>query len=410
MGLSPDAALFALRLVEQRCIPPALAAELLGEVAAGRGPGGELPDQLIALQERLLAREPSLAERVMRLGGEASYVPVDCRGCRARFRVLPEEVGPSALCPLCGEPIMAAGSLRFALPYTYDGLVAAEEGPVYKLKGEGRRFAHFRLLELLGSGGAGKVYEAQNLKTNRGVAVKLLDFQPLEPASEAFKQLRREVRAATMVADEHVVQVFDLGIAEGVPFMEMELVRGDSLRELVRREGPLPAAQACSLCVQALCGLDAVHRARIVHRDIKPQNILIDQEGRARLTDFGLARFLEETTSISTRGRVVGSPHFMAPEQWRGEKLTAATDLYAMGLVLYFALTGKLPYEGEPQVALMYKHLHQPVIEPGQVLYQVPDYLAQVIRRATEKTPSARFADAPEFIAALQWFLDGRAP
>ena len=401
MGLSPDACLFALRLVEQRCISPALAAELLGQVTRG-----DSPDQLIALQERLLARDASLGERLMRLGGEPGYVPVDCRSCRARFRVLPEEVGPAALCPLCGEPIMAAGSLRFALPSAYERPVAAEDGPVYRLKGEARRFAHFRLLELLGSGGAGKVYEAHNLKTDRAVALKLLDFQPLDPPSEAFKQLRREARAATVVADEHVVQVLDLGIAEGVPFMEMELVRGDSLRELVRREGPLPPAQAVRLCHQALCGLDAVHRARIVHRDIKPQNILIDQEGRARLTDFGLARFLEETTSISAHERVVGSPHFMAPEQWRGEKLTAAADLYAMGLVLYFTLTGKLPYEGEPQVALMYKHLHQPIIEPGQALPQVPDYLAQVIVRATAKAPSDRFQSAGEFIGALEWYLE----
>jgi serine/threonine protein kinase len=397
MALSPDAALFALRLLGQRCVTPSVAAELLREVAAG----GEYPDQLIALEERLLQREPSLGERAARLSGQPFYVPVDCRGCRARFRVRPEEVGPSAVCPLCGEAIMTAGSLRFAAPFFCEERRAAEEGPVYDLEARGRRFAHFRLMDLLGSGGAGKVYEALNLRTGRTVAVKLLDFQPLEPASEAFRHLRREAHAATMVADEHVVQVFDLGVAEGVPFMEMELVRGDSLREMVRREGLLEAKEACRLCLQALGGLGTVHRARIVHSDIKPQNILIDQEGRARLTDFGLARFLEETTSISVQERVVGSPHFMAPEQWRGEKLTAAADLYAMGLVLYFSLTGRLPYEGETHVALMYKHLHEPILGPGQTLYQVPDQLTQVIRRATEKVPAARFADAEEFVKAI---------
>ncbi len=333
----------------------------------------------MALEDLLLAREPSLEERVTRLSGQPFYVPVDCRGCRARLRVPPEEVGPSAVCPLCGEPIMTAGSLRFAAPAadaapppTYALPRAAETEVAYELQAPGRRFAHFRLLGLLGSGGAGKVYEARNLKSGRTVAVKLLDFQPLEPACEAFRQLRREARAATMVADEHVVQVFDLGVAEGVPFMEMELVRGDSLRELVRREGLLAPAEACRLCLQALGGLAAVHRARIVHSDIKPQNILIDAEGRARLTDFGLARFLEETTTISAQERVVGSPHFMAPEQWRGRKLTEATDLYAMGLVLYFALTGRLPYEGHVRVALMYKHLHEPVLGPGRPLPPSP--------------------------------------
>jgi len=138
-----------------------------------------------------------------------------------------------------------------------------------------------------------------------------------------------------------------------------------------------------------------------VHSDVKPQNILIDGEGRARLTDFGLARFLEETTTLSTQEHLVGSPHFMAPEQWRGQKLTEATDLYAMGLVLYFSLTGRLPYEGATRVALMYKHLHEPVIGAGRPLYQVPDPLAQVIRRATEKDPAERFGSAEEFAQAI---------
>jgi serine/threonine protein kinase len=332
-------------------------------------------------------------------------VPVDCRGCRARFRVLTEELDPSSFCPLCGEPIMTSGSLRFAGPAAYGALRAAEAEGRYGATQDAGRFAHFALVNLLGSGGAGKVYEARNLRTGRHVAVKLLDFQPLEPAADTFRRLRREARAATAVADPHVVRIFDMGIAEGVAFMEMELVPGGCLHKLVDREGPLPAEQACLLCLQALQGLAAVHRARMIHGDIKPRNILIDEKGRARLTDFGLARFAEETTSISAHERVVGSPHFMAPEQWRGEELAPATDLYAMGLVLYFALTGRLPYDGEVPVALMYKHLHEPLIEPGAVLYQVPDYLAQVIRRATEKDPAERFQSAEEFAQALRWYL-----
>ncbi len=172
----------------------------------------------------------------------------------------------------------------------------------------------------------------------------------------------------------------------------------------MRREGLLAPGEACRLCLQALGGLAAVHRARIVHSDIKPQNILIDAEGRARLTDFGLARFLEETTTISAQERVVGSPHFMAPEQWRGRKLTEATDLYAMGLVLYFALTGRLPYEGQARVALMYKHLHEPVLEPGRALPPIPHPLAQIIRRATAKSPEERFGSAGEFAKAIADF------
>jgi len=187
---------------------------------------------------------------------------------------------------------------------------------------------------------------------------------------------------------------------EGLSFIEMELVRGTSLAEQVRAEGPLPPLQAVRLCAETLAALARVHQGGIVHRDIKPGNILVDQEGRARLTDFGLSRLLEETTTLAGTDRVVGSPHFMAPEQWRGEAVSARTDLYATGLVLYFALTARLPYEGESLVSLMYRHLHDPLLRAGEP-YPLPDYLCQVIRRATEKHPAARFESAEEFRCAL---------
>ncbi|MHC4789406.1 MAG: serine/threonine-protein kinase, partial [Planctomycetota bacterium] len=216
-----------------------------------------------------------------------------------------------------------------------------------------------------------------------------------------------EARTAASIEHENIVRVFDLGVAEGVSFIEMEFVEGPSLREKVRREGSLPARQAVRLCAETLSGLACVHGAKMIHRDVKPGNILIDRQERARLTDFGLSRFLEETTSLSASEKVVGSPHFMAPEQWRGESLSPRTDLYAVGMVLYYALSGALPFEGAGAAALMYKHLHEPLLPPGEANPLVPRYLAQVIRRATAKGPAERFGSAAEFGEALRLFPDG---
>jgi len=402
MNLSADAILFGLSLLEREEIGPGELAEHLRAVAAG-----DVPDHLVALEERVVERHPTLAESGAWLGGRPFYVPVACPGCRARFRALPGEVDASSLCPLCGEPIMQARGLMLLGADGTTASRAAEPETAFRLATEHKRFAHFELIDLLGRGGAARVYEARNLRTKARVALKLLAFQPLEPAAHSFERLQREARAASSVTHANIVPVLDLGVAEGVPFIEMELIQGLSLRERVEREGPPSPVGMCRLCVEALAGLGAVHEANIVHGDVKPANILIDESGTARLTDFGISKFLEETTSITTADRVVGSPHFMAPEQWRGERLTTAADLYAAGMVLYYSLTGNLPYGRQSRLALMYKHLHEPLLEPGESPPQIPDYLAQVIRRAVEKEPEARFESAAEFAGALRLFLDG---
>ncbi|MFO7957845.1 MAG: serine/threonine-protein kinase [Candidatus Brocadiia bacterium] len=402
MNLSADAILFGLSLLERREIGAGELADHMRAVA-----GGDVPDHLVALEERVVEGHPRLGESGTWLGARSYYVPVDCPGCRARFRALPNEVDASALCPLCGEPIMQARSLMLLGTEPGKARRAAEAERVFHLATEYQRFAHFELMDLLGRGGAGRVYEARNLRTEARVALKLLEFQPLEPAAHSFERLQREARAASSVAHPNIVPVLDLGVAEGVPFIEMELIHGRSLRERVERQGPPPARETCRLCMEALAGLRAVHEAGIVHGDIKPANILIDESGTARLTDFGISKFLEETTTITTADRIVGSPHFMAPEQWRGERLTPATDLYAAGLVLYYAVTGRLPYGRETRLALMYKHLHEELLEPGEFPPRVPDYLGQVIRRAAEKDPEDRFESASELADALKLFLDG---
>ncbi len=314
-----------------------------------------------------------------------------------------ELAGSAGVCPLCGEALETARRLIFF--HELAGGIA-EVAPTEEADATSalpaHRFGHFELAGLVGRGGAGKVYEACNLETGLTVALKLLEFRPLETSAAGIRRLRREGRVATTIAHRNVVAVFDLGIIDGVCYIEMELVEGMSLREHVRRRGLLPADEARDLCGQMLTGLACLHEARIVHRDVKPGNVLLDASGRARLTDFGLSRFMEETTSESGSAKLLGSPHFMAPEQWRGEGVSERTDVDGAGLVLYDTLTGQLPCEGEQPVARMYRHLNEPVLADDESHPSSPDDPADVIRRATRKAPEERFAGANEFAAALE--------
>jgi serine/threonine-protein kinase len=282
---------------------------------------------------------------------------------------------------------------------------AAEGGAAYATPVPGARFGHFELVTVLGRGGAGRVYRARNTRSGRLVALKVLDVRPLDSAEEVERRLHREVRVARRVHHAHVVGVLSAGIIGGVPYLETQLVQGGSLRdEAVRRRG-LPVQEAAGICCQALRGLQAVHRMAMVHGDVKPANILLDEQGRARVSDFGLARFLEEATSTGTTG-LVGSPYYMAPECWTGGLAMPASDIYSMGLVLYFALTGRHPWQGRSPAAIMCGHLQQSLLPEGQEPSGMPAGLADIVRRASARRPEDRFADSAQFADALTAFHD----
>jgi len=396
MQASPDAILLGLELLRSRVVS---GREVAGFVRAAAQ--SKAADQSVAMGEQILARRPDLTELVLQCQAAPPYIPLHCNGCGGRFRVGPEQAVPTSTCPLCGEALATRAEVLFLSDWAMSPARAAEASPGYALVAQ-PRFAHFDLVKLIGRGGAGRVYEARNRRVGRVVALKLLHFRPLESAAETFGRLRRESRAAVSIKHQSIVRVLDLGVAEGVPFVEMELVRGVSLDRRVKADGPIAPLEACTICAQTLSGLECVHRARIVHGDVKPGNIMVDELGRARLTDFGIATFLEETTSLTAGGRAIGSPHFMAPEQWRGEPLSPRTDVYAMGLVLYFMLTGSRPYEGQTGPALMYKHLEGAAAE---LKWGMPERLRQIIRHATRTEPEERFAGAEEFRDALDAFI-----
>jgi len=310
-----------------------------------------------------------------------------------------------------GEPreLVSPGNARFLLSGSKPQRLAAEQSVPYSLLRARNRFVHFELLRTIGRGGFAKVYEALNRRSGRRVALKVLEFRPLESRAHAFRRLLREVPLASSLNHPCIVPVYDVGLGEGVPYVEMELMSGGSLAELVARKGPVPWPEACGYLLQALSALDASHAAGIVHRDVKPSNILLDAAGRARLGDFGLCKLVRETTSLTPPGAVLGSPHFMAPEQWTGGQVGPWTDVYASALVAYFLLTGRRPFEGQDALSLLYSHLHVPLPDPRALVPDIPLVLVQAVRKGAAKGREERFRSAGEFAAAVREVSGGVA-
>jgi len=361
-------------------------------------------DQFAALQERLVRNSPELIEQLARLSVESTFVPVCCSECETRFRVHAWQMGHASGCPICDSGIVLSHRFADLAADEPQHLRAAETPPHYRAGTTSGRFAHFELIAPLGRGGMGKVYEALNRKHHRRVALKLLNLHPLEPRRASWQRLLREASLASSILHPHIVKVYDMGLAEGVPFVEMEFMPAGSLRQLVEREGPLKWRHGCRLLSEVLSGLAMAHQHGVIHRDLKPSNVLLGPQGHARLADFGLCKLLEETTSTTT-GKLIGSPHFMAPEQWKGSQVGPWTDIYAAGLILYYVLSAHTAFEGENALSVMYKHLHFAVPDVREWAPQIPGELDRIIRKAAAKEPSDRFTSAEQFRSALEDLL-----
>jgi serine/threonine-protein kinase len=257
----------------------------------------------------------------------------------------------------------------------------------------------YELGRQLGAGGMARVYLAHDNLLDREVAVKVLsDRYAADPAF--VERFRREASAAAALNHPNIVSVYDRGEADGSYYIVMEYLEGPDLKQVIRRRAPLPPAEAVDYALQILAALGAAHRRHVIHRDVKPQNVMVAEDGRLKVTDFGIARAGAGTT-MTEAGAVIGTAQYLSPEQARGAEVTAASDCYSVGIVLYEMLTGRVPFDGERPVVVAMKQITEPPVPPRDLVPEIPRDLSDVVMRALEKRPSDRFESADEFSQAL---------
>ncbi|BBX18713.1 serine/threonine protein kinase [Mycolicibacterium duvalii] len=262
----------------------------------------------------------------------------------------------------------------------------------------GTRFGPYELQSLIGVGGMGEVYRAYDTERERMVAIKLL--RPEMAADPSFQhRFRRESRVAARLQEPHVIPVHNFGEIDGVLYIDMRLVEGVSLKEVLRRDGPLPPARAVAILRQVAAALDDAHANGLVHRDIKPENVLLTADDFCYLVDFGIAHGGGEA-SVTSTGLVVGSSAYMAPERFSGERGGPASDIYSLACLLYEALTGRAPYDAGDLRQVMSAHMFSPPPRPSIMRRGVPRTFDDVVARGMAKTPDARYPSAGELARA----------
>ncbi len=257
----------------------------------------------------------------------------------------------------------------------------------------------YRIESRLGIGGMGAVYKARDLELERDVALKVIrpEFEADEEVLARFKQ---EIILAREITHRNVVRIYDLGLAEGIKFISMEFIDGKDLTALIRESGPLSVEDA-SLIVEQIClALDAAHAEGVVHRDLKPQNVMLAADGRVVVMDFGIARSLQ-SASMTQTGAMMGTPDYMSPEQVKGEAADSRTDIFALGIILFEMLTGALPYSGDTPMATMFKRTQEKAMPVRDLMPELPPYVGDIIRRCLEIQPHKRYQSAREVLQDL---------
>lgn len=261
----------------------------------------------------------------------------------------------------------------------------------------------YRLDETIGSGGMSTVYRAYDPMLERWVAIKLM-HRDISDDPDQLERFRREARAVARLSHPHVVTVIDFGEDEGTPYIVLEYVEGETLKDRIRRMGRLPVAEAVAYAIEIGRALSAAHGERLVHRDVKPQNVLIDAEGRGKVTDFGIARSLE-AHGLTATGRVLGTTDYVSPEQALGQDVAEQSDVYSLGIVLFEMLAGEVPFRADSQVAVAMKHVKEPLPDVQRRRPEVSASLAAVLEHATAKETANRYATAADMVHDLEEVL-----
>jgi eukaryotic-like serine/threonine-protein kinase len=264
----------------------------------------------------------------------------------------------------------------------------------------------YRIVRKLGTGGMATVYLAEDQELGRGVAIKILNERHAND-EQFVERFRREAKNAAGLSHQNIVSVFDRGEAEGTYYIAMEHLKGRNLKELIAARGPAPVHIAVDVARQVLAALGHAHENGIVHRDIKPHNVMIDDNRRVKVTDFGIAR--AGTSQMTEAGSIVGTAQYLSPEQARGAQVDQRSDLYSVGVVIYELLTGKVPFTGESPVEIAMKHLSDTPPPPSELNPDVPEELDKIVMRALAKDPARRYQSAQEMDEDLERVARGLA-
>jgi len=317
------------------------------------------------------------------------------RSCPDCGSPLPPDA-PEGICPEC----LMKGGLEFSQDTTIS-IEPIKTAGEQDLPNPGDQFGEYRIERELGRGGMGAVYEAEQLETSRRVALKVLAHR-LDSA-ETRARFFREGRLAASINHPNSVYVYGTGEIEGTPVIVMELVNGGTLQERVKRDGSLPVGKAVDAIIDVISGLQAAQEKGILHRDIKPSNCFEDTDGTVKVGDFGLSISSEarEEAELTREGLFLGTPAFCSPEQLRGEELNARSDLYSVGVTLFYLLTGRTPFKGNNTAQLFANVLEKAPPSPKDIRSEISEELAKVVLRCLEKTPGERFRDYEELHRAL---------
>lgn len=251
----------------------------------------------------------------------------------------------------------------------------------------------YRIVEEIGSGGMAHVYKAVNMANRRTVAIKMLK-EEYKDDTEFLRRFSREAGTVMRLNHENIVRAYDVGEYDGVPYIVMEYVEGRTLKELIDANGPLPVRTAIGITCQILDALSQAHEYGIIHRDVKPQNVIVTDRGKAKLTDFGIAREAKASTSTFSGKKVLGSVHYISPEQAKNAVATEESDLYSVGVTLYEMLTGTVPFTSDSAVTIALMHIQDKPTPPKELNPSIGEALNDIVMRALEKEPSDRYESA----------------
>jgi serine/threonine protein kinase/DNA-directed RNA polymerase subunit RPC12/RpoP len=310
-----------------------------------------------------------------------------CSSCQKKVMRKIQETPP--LCKECHRPLEEVKA-----PSKKDFLVGTTLGNCF-------------IVRKLGQGGMGTVYLAFYLKLKKWVALKILPLKGEQTDLEE-KRFQLEAESASRMEHPHIVQVLDAGVEKDFRYMIQYFVEGPSLENYLKQKGRLSIEEVLPLARGIAEGLDYAHRLGIVHRDIKPANIMLTLDKTPKITDFGLVKILGESPSFSVTGTIIGTPQYASPEQSEGKSLDARTDIYSLGVLLFQMVTGKIPYDADSQMAILYKHIHDPIPNSHMMCNQVDEYFAQIISKCMAKKPEGRFKNCQELLNSFEAYQLGK--